>query len=152
MRKMHCLLMIISPRGLPASHQPSLVQRYLKQRQAVLGAQPDPSAWEPQTVACKDLQYWGTRELQEAYCYCSSWSPAYIHGSSEQGRIPWDVRNALSTCWQPLTPQSPRFTTGRDTQQVCAHPVLSTKNLAMEQQLAFWGILGNPPFNLFSTS
>lgn len=51
-----------------------------------------------------------------------------------------------------FNPESPRFTTGRDTQQVCSHPVLSTKCLAMEQQLAFWGILGHPPFNLFSTS
>lgn len=39
-----------------------------------------------------------------------------------------------------FNPQSPRSIIGRDTQQVCSHPVLSTKHLAMEQQLAFWGI------------
>lgn len=51
-----------------------------------------------------------------------------------------------------FNPQSPLFKTGRDTQQVCSHPVLTTKYLVMEQQLAFWGILGNSPFNLLSTS
>jgi len=45
--------------------------------------------------------------------------------------------------------QSPCSIIGRDTQQVCSHRVLSTKHLAMEQQLAFWGIPeGHPPPNL----
>lgn len=47
-----------------------------------------------------------------------------------------------------FNPQSPRSIIRTDTQQMCSHPVLSTKYLALEQQLAFGGIRQDSSSNL----